>query len=476
MRKSIGATALAGLAVLALSLSAQAQDKAITTSNPDTLKVSVSGSVALDWVWHDEMSNFARGTTTGFSADGASESGDLEAVVRIALDIDLSDSVTANITIGNNDLSSTGGSITTGPAVLSNNTETVDIFFTDVSMTFAEILDPAVTIRVGTQNHAFDIRGNGSAFFFDPRNSESFANNTFQGSAAGAAPDFSGQDVLQPAGLTLTYVRDKLEVNLIAWTAIEGGRAAADEANLGADFYYQLSENTRLGGILMLTGFGANDPLSGVPFSASVSETQVATIGGGIVMSGLMPNLDLYAEIYIQSGDAGVVGTTTMEAGGTAMLIGADYKLSDKTSLGGSITIISGDGSADGDQDNFLTYESVNDLLILEDQAFGVDIDTNLTLIKAYITHQLRPNLSLKGMLGMATATEKIAGPTGTNDALGMEIDVTLSYSYSSSVNFTGRIGMLTGSDVLEAGAQPFMGTEADDSASIVTIGTDFTF
>ena len=72
MRKSISATALAGFAVLALSLSAQAQDKAITTSNPDTLKVSVSGSVALDWVWHDEMSNFARGTNpVGF--DGAAE-------------------------------------------------------------------------------------------------------------------------------------------------------------------------------------------------------------------------------------------------------------------------------------------------------------------------------------------------------------------------------------------------------------------
>ena len=489
MRKSIGLTALAGLAVLALSLSAQAQDKAITTSSdaPDTHKVSVSGSVALDWVYHDEMINLARGTNP--VGGNAAESGDLEAVVRISLDIDLSEKVSANITLGNNDLSSGGPTIVTRPAVLGNNTETVDIFFTDVSVTFADLLSPAVKIRVGTQNHAFKIRGEDSeAFFFDPRNSESFANNTYNGSplGTGAAADVSGQDYLQPAGVTLTYVRDKLEVNVIAWTAIEGGRAAADEANLGADFYYKLSENTRIGGILMLTGFGAHDPLGlgGSASTGSVSSTQVITIGGGLV-TGMMPNLDIYGEIYLQMGDAGRAITATsgaagtvLDAGGMALLAGADYKLSDRTTLGGSITIISGDDGNDSDMNNFLTYENVNDLLILEDQRFGADIDTNLTLIKGYISYKLRPNLTFKGMFGLATASEAIRGgvPTGTDNALGMEIDAKLSYVYSPAVNFTGRIGFLTGSDVLDAGGQLVMGSGSDDTAMVLTVGTDMRF
>ena len=509
MRKSIGSTALAGLAVLALSLSAQAQDKAVTTSKdaPETLKVTVSGSVALDWVWHDEMTNLVRATQTGGGTDVTEESGDFEGIVRISLDIDLTENVSANITLGNNDRSqgaviaepATGLPVPLagGPAVLGNNTETTAVIITDVSVTFAELLDPAVTIRLGTQNHAFDIRGNGSAFFFDPRKSESFANNTFQGSATGATPsgaafDLPGQDYLQPAGLTLTYVRDKLELNVIAWTAIEGGRSVADESNLGVDFYYDVNDNTRVGGILMLTSFGAHDPYVGGPDSAAATsdaggDTAVITIGGGIVLSDLSPGLTLYGEIYLQAGDAGKgtytgfagPGSDTFEAAGMALLVGADYTLSEQTSVGGSITMITGDDDSDDEIGNFLTYENVNDLLILEDQAFGIDIDTNITLIKGYIKHMLQPNLELTGMIGLATATEGIVVglPTPSDeDALGVEIDARLTYAYSAAVNFTARLGILTGSDVLEGGGELAGMNDPDDSAMIFTLGTDFKF
>lgn len=504
MRKSIGSAVLAGLAVLAMSFTAGAQDKPVTTSKDraETLKVNVSGSVALDWVWHDEMSNLVRATQALGGGTVTEESGDFEAVIRLSLDIDLSDKVSANITLGNNDLSQgaaivspTGVTNTTGgPAVLANNPESTEVIITDASITFAEILDPSITIRVGTQNHAFDIRGSGSAFFFDPRNSESFANNTFQGLASGgavsgAAPDSPGQDYLQPTGATLTYTRDKLELNVIAWTAIEGGRSVSDENNLGADFYYDINDNVRIGGILMLTSFGPHDPYVATGNTMAVGsdaggDTMVVTLGGGVVLKNISDGLDVWGEVYIQSGDAGKAITPsaptgeTLDAAGLAFTAGVDYRMSEQTSFGASIVVISGDDEADDEVGNFLTYENVNDLLILEDQAFGIDVDTNITLIKGYLKHMLQDNVELSVMAGLATATEDIAigAPLASEDKLGTEVDVRLTYMYSAAVNFNARLGYLFGSDVLEAAGDAAGMNDPEDSAYVLTLGTDIKF
>ena len=61
---------------------------------------------------------------------------------------------------------------------------------------------------------------------------------------------------------------------------------------------------------------------------------------------------------------------------------------------------------------------------------------------------------------------------------VGVEFDVVLAYSYSAAVNFTARLGFLTGSDVLEGGGEsaPVPMNDPDDSAMIVTLGTDFSF
>src|SRR5437773_5314142 len=91
--------------VLALALSAAAQEKPITTNknNTDTLHVTVSGNVDLDYVWRSQeltgftTSNFFLSPTVPATSHAENT---FEGYLAVRMDVDLNDKVTAVVEFG----------------------------------------------------------------------------------------------------------------------------------------------------------------------------------------------------------------------------------------------------------------------------------------------------------------------------------------------------------------------------------------
>ena len=149
-------------------------------------------------------------------------------------------------------------------------------------------------------------------------------------------------------------------------------------------------------------------------------------------------------------------------------------------------TTITGDGSVD----TFMSYEAVNDLMILEDATWGFDWDSNYHAVKVKAGIMMTPRLELSGIVGIVHTMEEVVflGPAGTRRAsfLGYEVDGRIRWSLNKQVSLTAAVAFLMDSDVLEgsmespsAGAivNPFAnGTASQDSASLYVIGFDLSF
>lgn len=449
MRKS---ALLAPALVLALATSAFAQGVSKQDSNTETVKITVSGGFDMDWVYRGkELVNVLGG---GFQDEGRIESN-----ANVRFDVDLTEKISVLVNLATVRLNTSYADI----GQLGNGGQNVELW--DLAVKMQEVLDPAITIQLGTQNDfAFDIRGNGSSLFFAPGKSGSFASNAI------AAPfSTGGLTYNQVAGAVVWYNRDAAHFALALLPAVqEGGAASDDEAAYAATLYYDLDsvgKGSRLGVILAVDSF-AN-------FGAGATSS-VITIGAGASLKGLggMNNLEVFGEFYFQSGDVGANGN----AGGTAFKLGGHFAFEHESApwVELSFTILSGDDDlADNDVDSFLCYDNVNDLMIIESNTFGLNWNSNMTAIKisggvSFTSGggAAKNNLSLTGALGICTTTEDVPGVGGTVDGLGTEFDVKLTWQYSKAVALEAAAAFLMSSDVLEA-----TNPDQEDSTSLFTLG-----
>ncbi|MFN3485024.1 MAG: hypothetical protein ACK44W_06030, partial [Planctomycetota bacterium] len=233
------------------------------------------------------------------------------------------------------------------------------------------------------------------------------------------------------------------------------------------------------GAILALSSFGDSGAISG-------SDTSVFTLGGGVTLRNLVPNLELYGEIYFQFGNAGTTVTTGLDAAGIAFQIGAHYQLEGDLApwVAANITWISGDGDdspTDDEVGNFLSYENVNDLAILEDMYLGFDWDTNYVAIKVSggVTLSVaggKDNLELSAIVGFCRAHEDVQFASGGEDALGNEIDVKARWILNKQAAITALFAYLAGSDVLEESMGGSSNPDSEDNAMLYTLGVDLKF
>jgi hypothetical protein len=447
------------IAVLALSANAQ-QGIQTNADRKETLKVTVSGGFDMDWVYRGKELVAALGA-------GMQDEGRIESNANVRFDIDLSNKVSVILNLATVRLN--GSYATIGQ--LGNGGQNVELW--DAAVRIQEVLDPAITVQLGTNNDfSFDIRGRGSPLFFAPGQAGLFGDN------GGSTGNINGSlDYNQVAGAVLWYNRDAAHFALALLPAIrEGGAASNDEAAYAVTFYYDLDsvgKGSRIGAIL-----AANTVSSA---SAGSATSSIITIGGGASLKGLggMEGLEVFGEFYVQSGDIGTNG----DAGGTAFSLGGHYDLQGEGApwVGLEFTILSGDDDPlDTDFDQFISYEAVNDFKIIESNLFGLNIGSNYTAIKIMggISFTAgggeKNNLSLHGGLGLFTATEDInvGGTIGDTDELGTEFDVTLTYAYSKAVSMEVTVAFLFGSEVLEGITAP----EDEDSTSLFSIGLNGKF
>jgi hypothetical protein len=206
------------------------------------------------------------------------------------------------------------------------------------------------------------------------------------------------------------------------------------------------------------------------------------TIGlGASLQDAFAKGLEIFFQVYFQTGSVTEVGTTSIDAGGFAFEIGVKYVFESSVHpwIEAKLDILSGDdgtGATDDKVDAFLSYESVADLMILEDQYFGADWDTNLFAFKfsggvALSTGTGKDNLRISGIIGLCKTDEDVTFGAVKEDALGTEFDVKVQYDYSKQVTLEAGGAFLFGSDILELSGGGSANPNADDSSMLFWFG-----
>ncbi len=438
MRKSLW---LAPALVLGLAAPAWAQQGLSTDKGrTDTVKVTVLFDADVDFV----VRNYALAITLG--ADGGTQT--WEANARIGFNVELTEKISFLVSVANQRLDGS-------PALMGNDGLTPEIW--DLQIKIAELFNPAVTVTIGTHNDlSYDIRGNGHSFYF-PGRSAGFDRDL-------SATTIGSADWRTPTGVVVGYNTEDLNLGVALLPAVsEGLMADDDEAAYFLWLYYNLKslgKGSRIGALVATNSWAG-------------AETATRTISVGASLKDLgMKNLEIFAEIYIQNGDAGVAGPDTLDAKGQAIYVGGNYLVNadNNTWFELSFTRLSGDDDpADTEVGNFLNYDNVEDLLVFEGATFGLNIASNMQAIKvsggmSFTSGAMKNNVNLTVLLGLCTAVEDFAGVSGTTDKIGTEIDVKLVFWHSKAVSTDINLAIVSGSDLLEV----FSG---ETSTQLLTIG-----
>ncbi|HXX93946.1 MAG TPA: hypothetical protein VEN81_09945 [Planctomycetota bacterium] len=492
-RGGIGAAALAGLCLTALS--ASAQDKPITTSrdNGDTVKVTVSGDVVLDYVWRGrEVSEFVN--PGGFGAGAATHNiNDFEGYAAIRLNADLSDKVSAVVEMGTKRVDG-GGILNWGNAAANG------ILLREGQVNLSDFLINDLKAQIGITTWSFDVRGKGESMAFDLRHSQQITQNMTLGGTTGLTTrEGNGalgaragtKDELEPVGLVLTYSRDALKVDAVILPAIvEGGFTASDEALYAVDFMYTLDavgKGSHLGAIIAAHQFVS--PLAGP------GGELMWTIGGGGDFWLMDRALEVYAEAYGQFGTvAKPAAGPSIKAGGTAFQLGADYHLPNNANnlwAGINYTYYSGDNDQNAGNttmDRFCAYSNMHDLMILEDMYTGFDWKSNYWALKidgglALSLGSGKNNLELSAIFGFArtqsTDTFTPAGALATTvntHKLGDEIDLKARWLLNKQASINVGVGFLFSSDILKYSMLTNGDNRDKTGSEMYTIGLDVRF
>ena len=466
--------AFAPLFLAAMVIPAVAQEKIdIDPKNTETVKVTVSGGVTLDWVWRDRTLTAARGPF-GFYGVDPGESGRTEGVVEaqasIRLDVDLSEKVRLAIQIDNKRFEGSSG-----VDALGTNPEGLPIFVRELNFRFFEVFHKAIEVTAGVQPWTFDVRGTGHAFFWDPSNSGSFTRNAGSGIGGGTGTASGVRDQLQPVGVVGSWTTEQFRATLALLPAIiEGGSTQHDEAAYLASAIYELNSigrGSRVGAIAALhtLNFGSG------------SFSDLLTFGvEGVVRHLWIEGLEVYNATYIQAGQIGtVVGTSdSVKADGWAFELGARYTEGDSSWpwwVEVKFTYLSGDrdqGTGNTRVDAFLSYENVDDLLILEDDFFGFDWDTNLRALKFMAgVNIIEEKLEIGIVFGFCQSATDVTFASGDEKTLGKEIDVKATWSPHKQLTVEGGVALLVTADLLEKSLGGPADGDANDGAALFMVG-----
>lgn len=451
-----------------MALSAVAQERPVSTCKErqeTTTRVMICVDGDIDWVYRSRGVAGAMGLTTNDATNS------MEYNISLTVNCDLTEKVNVFARLA---VPRDAGSF--GPyAALATDGQALEVW--DLYVKLAEFLDPGITLQVGTQNELiFDVRGTGQSLVFNPGRSASPNSTSTTASVVGVGSLTPGNFLQQVAGVSMGMKREAFQLTVAYYTITEGGPMSADENGLTAYLYYDLptvGKGSRFGVIVSFNG-------------DTGKETSIMTFGGAVSLKDLaMPGLELYLEFYVNSGDAGTAGTQTLDAAGSAIHLGGKYVLPNNESASWvelNITILSGDGdtAANTDVDNFLSYESVSDAVILEDPMFGINVNTNMTIIKIMGGMSFtagtgaKNNVQLKVVIASATTSEDVNPGVNETDKLGTEIDVKVAYWISKAVAFDAVLGFLTGSDVLELATGGSASSSSETSGFVFAVGFRF--
>ena len=415
----------------------------------ETTKLQLGGWVDLDLVFRNRALDDARGSFA-VPTPGARQTNDFEGMVGLRIDAAVGD-VDFSALLRTERLPS--------ESLLEGDPDGPAPILKELNARFNRVFDDRLTLTVGAQRVAFDVRGRGSAFFFDPYNSESLAqeiNQTF--------PQ-SGPDSLQPTGAVAKYVTGNTELTL-AWlpAIIEGGTAKADESAAFVSWMATTAKGSRMAAILAVNAVDGG-------------RTSMATIGAGAAVREI-DGVEIYGEFYAQVGDRSEIILSGLKEGlaGVAFAFQLGVRYDHKQSwIEGNLTYLGSEHDVtDGEEGRFLSYENVNDLLIIESANYGIDLDTNLIEWKILAGTRLDERLRVWGALAFVRLSGDapyIPSALGRNHDVGTEADIRVEWDWSRQVVIHVDAGVLAGSHLLRK-----VTATDEDRAGVGVIGVTVRF
>lgn len=459
------ATAVVVIAlVLSLVGTAYGQGK-VELAGKDTsgVKMTVSGAADMDYVYRDGVMQELRAGAAGWTLRGAAGTDSTNfwnGKFTVRMDIDLAEKVFAVIEMENERYA--------GGAADVLGDDNTDVLFEQANVRFADLFYEGLTATLGVQDVRQDVRGKGHPFFLDVSEADSTWTD------AGSVVPRKAFGYSEATGLNLSYKEKTAPWTLSfgAYTIWEGGATSDDEDVYLLNLAYNLPESAGKNSLLNLLASS---------FNGMGSDRQVYTLGAELALNDIgSAGTELFGGMFFQFGDAGQDATgDAIDAKGNAFYVGGRYTFAStgKPWLEIAYWSISGDNdAADGDEDRFLSYENVDQFMILESDTFGLDVDSNYTAFKfsggTYFSVAGKPdNLNLTANLGFFSLDEKIPAVGGTEDDLGTEFDLSLVYAFSKNVSLDLNAGFLFGSDSIED-----YNVDEENDARMFTLGTNVTF
>jgi len=430
-------------------------------------QIKVSGEVEMPMVSRDAGVN---SVLDGVIKPATQDADTLWApLITINLDAALGDKISSLIKLQNRRLDLGVG---TGANMDFLGGDNLDLAIKEAYLKLEKFIVQDLTFTYGLQNLKATLRDGEGAFFLDTNNASSNAMNGFLTEINGATWCRS-KDTTEFGGLRFDY--GSLKNSNYQGTLFTG---KVSETATGLD---QLHNDTTLNGAIVWYKLGEDKVLNLLvtQLANPKAEMAIQTIGLGANYNGAMPNLGAYAEYYNQTGDA----TAALKQSASAFRVGAKYDIKHSLSpyVDLSYWFLSGGGTA-SKNNNFVSMENVKSTMILEDEVFGLDLDSNYTAIKFETGVATKVDLDKDGspedlkvklLLGQFSLSDQPIAMTGVKDSLGTEIDLLLTLQYNPSVSFTLGYATLSSGGFF---SDPATYNAAEDSMQMVSFGTSVKF
>jgi len=358
---------------------------------------------------------------------------------------------------------------------------------------FQEFISPNVTMTVGLQEISYDLRGNGNSFFLNTSERENRrwidSNTVFLNQPANAvaissagfgfAPNSStnlptqvGDGQSSAAGaLKFVYDADPVFIDFFYAQLEETFAARDDHWITGLVIDYLLGEDSIIRGHFLyikdedsLTAAALADPVN--IFTGGNIQMFQAGLGVSYIFDMGNP-LEVYGQFGYQTGTYGdtldLAGTRfAVDHSAVAFNIGLKYSWENVAYVPWidlSYWFFSGDGDAtDGDQEGWIPYGDVDDMLIFEENHYGLGVGSGYSAIKLKTGFKPSEETDIGLRVALFQASEdnfrRINGGAVQTlnylDTIGQEFDLLFSWDYTEDVTFSAAAAFMAGEDFLD--------------------------
>ena len=407
------------------------------------LRLTITGDMVLNLV--DRSDSFGRAglSAAGGSGDdplllGGSWPGDLaggsffDPLVRIGIDAAISEGVTASLRLETPfDINSNG------------RDGNLPLSLGEAKVSWEGAMDAALDLEFGVVDYVIDFSGNGQPFLLDLGNAESAYGNGGGDSGSPQSASAGRVQSLQAVGGVGHYDLGENTLDVLMFDL-----SPVDNESLFGLIY----------GLPLDTGDYSGDLGLVILNSTNDGGSDLLTLGGGGQLSG-DDGLKFYGEIYWQFGD---YSSSVSQSSAYGLVAGVHYDIpetdeNDAPWVDISLWDLSGDDNgANSSNTNFVSYEFNNDMLVLEDAYYGLDVDTNYRAFKIKGGMNLSPEWSVQGLFAFATLNANNNGAVSNGSSsskLGDEFDFRATYRATDYLTFYIDAGTLQNAKALGVGS-----------------------